>query len=598
MDYLERTRSRIRLNIALSAILFVVLSGAVCRAAGTVLRGSISGTVKADQGEVRGFRVTAHNLQYKLWYTVFTNKGRYTIPQALPGLYDVTVLEPGYLSPALPVQLGPGENRTLDITVARQAPGAGEARPGYVPSESDFGESRSSAKTVFVDRLEDLYTPGPGLDLMKANCFGCHGASFGAMHMNKESYRIGISRMTETGPTDTPNSLNLGRTVLTGPQKDMIAEYLAKNFGPGEPTKRVRVDPPVIDEDVISKAIYVSYDTPPNMAIGPRGERIGANQVDGVVEQAGPVTNWANNYLHDPFIAPDGAIWYGAPVANAMMRLDKKELDPAKRWQTFPVKGTPYVFIHGITADSQGRMYWAEINGGQLGELDPATGKQIRHFTPERGAMLQVATDQSDNIWFGMVKGGHMGKLDAKTRRVYEWPTPTPDNGIYGLAVDPQGNVWGAGWQKGIATKFDPKTETYTEYMIPNSWGQLRRIGVDSKGIVWFSEYNVGRLGSLDPATGKISEFQLPTRGANPYDVWPDQQDNIWMGDQPQSSLVKFDRNTKKFTYYPEPQLRWSLPKIEIEKNNTIWFGARGLPHITANHFYPDGYTADAPPEP
>ena len=52
-------------------------------------RGTITGTVTADQGEVRGFRVTAHNLQYKLWYTVFTSKGKYTIPQALPGLYDV-----------------------------------------------------------------------------------------------------------------------------------------------------------------------------------------------------------------------------------------------------------------------------------------------------------------------------------------------------------------------------------------------------------------------------------------------------------------------------------------------------------------------------
>src|ERR1035437_5960629 len=121
MDYLERTRSRIRLNTALNAILFVVLSGAVCRAAGTVLRGSISGTVKADQGEVRGFRVTAHNLQYKLWYTVFTNKGRYTIPQALPGLYDVTVLELGYKSPTLPVQLGPGEIKTLNFAITRHA---------------------------------------------------------------------------------------------------------------------------------------------------------------------------------------------------------------------------------------------------------------------------------------------------------------------------------------------------------------------------------------------------------------------------------------------------------------------------------------------
>ena len=64
-------------------------------------RGTLSGTVTADQGAVVGFRVTVHNLTYKLWYTVFTVKGHYTVPQALPGSYDVIVLEKGYTSPTM-----------------------------------------------------------------------------------------------------------------------------------------------------------------------------------------------------------------------------------------------------------------------------------------------------------------------------------------------------------------------------------------------------------------------------------------------------------------------------------------------------------------
>ena len=41
----------------------------------SVTRGSLSGAVTANQGAVVGFRVTAHNLTYKLWYTVFTREG-------------------------------------------------------------------------------------------------------------------------------------------------------------------------------------------------------------------------------------------------------------------------------------------------------------------------------------------------------------------------------------------------------------------------------------------------------------------------------------------------------------------------------------------
>jgi len=584
------------------AALFLFAAGLTAQNAPA--RGTLSGSVTADQGQVIGFRVTVHNLNYSLWYTVFTNKGHYTVPQALPGRYEVTVLERGYQAPTLVVDLAPGESKTVDITVKNLATKpAGAQGAATEAMQSAMMGGNVSPNTVWVNTFDELYPPGPGRDLLKTDCTGCHGAQFGTMHFTQAAFRAGIAVMTETGPTDNPFVTNLGHTYLTGAQKEEIAAYLAKNFGPGTPDKRIKVDPPPIDEDALAKAIYVSYDIPDNFPRPPfHGDKVGADMVDGVVPQdvyASPSGFTATQILHDPFIAPDG-IWYANPTANAIIHLDPKQLDPNRRYKVYPIKGHPYTYAHGITMDTKGHLYWAEITGGQLGELDPATGKQIRHYMPHPGAMLQVATDKDDNIWFGMVKGpGGVGKLDAKTRAIHQWQTPTPDNLIYGLAVSPKdGTVWGAGYSKGQVTKFDPKTEEYTEYYAPSSWGEIRRIGVDSKGIVWFSEYVTGYLGSLDPATGKMTEYRIPAQGSNPYEVWPDKDDKIWISDQPQSSLIKFDPDTKKFTFYPEPQLNWSLPKIEVEKNNTIWFGARFLPHITANHFHPNGYSTDAPPEP
>ncbi|OFW02097.1 MAG: hypothetical protein A3G20_01975 [Acidobacteria bacterium RIFCSPLOWO2_12_FULL_59_11] len=262
------------------------------------------------------------------------------------------------------------------------------------------------------------------------------------------------------------------------------------------------------------------------------------------------------------------------------------------------LKGTTSVVLHGITVDSKGRPYWAELQTGMLGELDPRTGRQIRHTVPMPGSMLQVVADKDDNIWFTNYRGGTFGKLDAKTRQIHMYASPTPDNGLYGLAADQQGNIWGAGCIKGTVAKWDKATESVVDYMVPNSWGMIRRIGVDSKGIVWFSEHHTSILGSLDPGTGEITEYKMPLQGSHPYDAWPDKNDNIWTADQSHGSLVKFDPKTKKWTYYPETQLHQSVPKIEVEENNTIWYGSRGVPHLTANHFYPDGYTANAPPLP
>jgi hypothetical protein len=40
------------------------------------------------------------------------------------------------------------------------------------------------------------------------------------------------------------------------------------------------------------------------------------------------------------------------------------------------------------------------------------------------------------------------------------------------------------------------------------------------------------------------------------------------------------------------------VPKVEIEANNTVWLGSRFTQHIVAIHFYPHGYSANAPPLP
>src|SRR5579863_6464093 len=283
-------------------------------------RGQLSGTVTTDEGSVVGFRVTVHNLTYKLWYTVFTVKGHYTVPQALPGSYDVLVLEKGYTSPTLRIDLAPGEEKTADIAVKRigERPAGAQGASTEGMNAAAFGP-RIAANTVWVNTMDDLYPPGPGRDLLKANCTGCHGPEFGTMHRTKEGYRIGIARMTETGPTDNPFGTNLGHTYLTGAQKDLIAEYLATNFGPGTPDKRLKVDPPILDEDALAKAIYVSYDIPDNFPRPPfKGERIGADEVDGVTAQdpwvGTPEGRPVPQLLHDPFIVPDG-VWYANPTA-------------------------------------------------------------------------------------------------------------------------------------------------------------------------------------------------------------------------------------------------------------------------------------------
>jgi hypothetical protein len=107
--------------------------------------------VTANEGSVGGFRVTAHNLNYKLWYTVFTVKGHYTIPQALPGAYDVSVLERGFTSPTLRIALAPGEDKTADIALEKIGSGGGATQGASTEGmAAAMGGPGVRANTVWV----------------------------------------------------------------------------------------------------------------------------------------------------------------------------------------------------------------------------------------------------------------------------------------------------------------------------------------------------------------------------------------------------------------------------------------------------------------
>jgi len=528
-------------------------------------RGTITGTVTADQGKVVAFRVQAHNLNLQLWYTVFTNKGHYTVPQALPGEYEVFVDMGTYDSPRTALQLGPDETKTADFAIKKRAPATAGG------GEEGGAAAKEPAKIEYVNSMEDMYPPGPALDLLKANCIGCHAetfSNFGHYHLDKAGYLKGIEHMTETGPGYNPFVLALGRTVINKEKKELMADYLAKNFGPGMPEKRLRVDPVQLDEEAASKAIYVSYDIPKDLPISRGGDKLGAPMIDGAIEQLPFPKEGRTHHMGSSFISPvDGNIWFSSRTSSSMLRLDPKQ-QSADRWKNYPIKGDVYVHPDGIGVDKRGHVFWAELKTGRLGELYPATGKQIRYSLPEQaGALHEAVVDKDGNVGFDLIYGALFGRLNPATGVIHMYPTPTPDNGLYGMVIDQQGNMWAAGWQKGTINKWDVNTEAVKEYPVPHSWGQIRRIGVDSKG-------------------------------AQPYDAWPDKDDNIYMGDAAHNMIVKFDQKTRKFSYVPMPQPGQSINKFRVADDNTLWFGSRAVKIVTGVHFYPNGYTADAPPLP
>src|SRR5260221_10110272 len=142
--------------------------------------GTISGTVTADRGDVRGLRVKARDTAHRISYVVFTNKGRYQIANLPRASYEVQVLEADFMSTPQTVDLK-GPSATANLTIKAKAPmaaqGAGAAaaagQEGYRGASSP--PVNASGEAVELVDFDTLYPPSHARDVMLRECFGCHG---------------------------------------------------------------------------------------------------------------------------------------------------------------------------------------------------------------------------------------------------------------------------------------------------------------------------------------------------------------------------------------------------------------------------------------
>ncbi len=552
-------------------------------------RGTIRGTVTADQGQVSGFRVTARNFLYRIRYTVYTRDGRYEIPQALPGRYEVYVVEDGYNSPKPAADLSAGGSASVDIAVTKN-----EQRvlaPSIVAAET----LRPTA--VQEVSYDELYPPGPARDILERTCIPCHNNdALNRYHRNEQGWRDAIQLM-RNGHFFNGES-PLGHTQMLAADVDLLAKYLAANFGLNSPNRTLKREWIPRDEQALSKAIFVEYEIPEDMP-HPTPIGTGASPFAFDINGKMAVGSEPMQIIHDAFYAKDtGMVWLSTMTASAITSINPREQDPGKRWKFYPLK--EHAFANGLAQDSKGHIYFTEVGEMKLGEIDQETGKIREYPAPGIGDLHSIFVDPQDNVWMGAMETSFFYKLDAKTQRMSYWSAPTPDSSIYSMAMDQKGMVWGLGYAPGLVIQFDPATWKFTEYKIPTVPAGNRRMRVRSDGMIWFTETAGHKLAYLDPSTGKFKEYEFPVYNTRPYEVWEDRsQKYMWCTDDYNSALVKLDPLTGKTTYYPLPNLRWSVPKVETEPNNTAWFGSRG-PGVSAGayHFYPEGYSANAPPEP
>ena len=149
-------------------------------------------------------------------------------------------------------------------------------------------------------------------------------------------------------------------------------------------------------------------------------------------------------------------------------------------------------FMYGVAVDSKGTGFWADLAGGNIGEMDPKTGDVKLYPVPSHNAgPRRINMNEKDELWFGENYAFKIGMFDTKTKQFKEWDDPTPWDAVYDAVRDKTGYVWAAGWTTGLVSRLNPTTGMIVQYLLPGFDAEIRRVSVDNsvdRPIFWAGE--------------------------------------------------------------------------------------------------------------
>jgi len=245
---------------------------------------------------------------------------------------------------------------------------------------------------------------------------------------------------------------------------------------------------------------------------------------------------------HDVAPAQDGGVWYTAQASGELGWLDPKT--GKTRHVALGEGSSP----HGVIVGPDGAPWVTDSGLNAIVRVDPKTDEVRRYPLPASSgyANLNTATfDRRGVLWF-TGQSGVYGSVDPKTGKVRVFRAPR-GAGPYGITTTPAGAVYYASLAGSYLGRIAVRSDKATVLTPPTPDQGTRRAWSDSKGRIWISEWNAGQLGLYDPAARRWREWRLPGQSPMAYAVFVDDRDKVWLSDFGSNSLVRFDPVTEKF---------------------------------------------------
>jgi virginiamycin B lyase len=296
----------------------------------------------------------------------------------------------------------------------------------------------------------------------------------------------------------------------------------------------------------------------------------GAQQVE-IQEWTVP---YENSRPRDPYVAPDGKIWFVGQRTHYVARFDPATGEFKKH--DLPPQAGP----HNLIVDDKGVVWYAGNRVANIGRLDPKTG-EIKTFPMPDSAARDPHTllfGREGQIFFTVQGGNYIGRFTPSSGEVKLAKVATPRARPYGIEVDSKGTIWANLFGTNKLATVDPHTMAITEIDLPDAGARGRRIAITSDDKIWYVDYARGYLGRYDPATGQFKEWRNPGGAqSRPYAMTVDDKDRLWFvetGPSP-NTLVGFDPKSEQFFSVTAIDSGAGAVRHMVfhEPTGMIWFG-------------------------
>ena len=162
---------------------------------------------------------------------------------------------------------------------------------------------------------------------------------------------------------------------------------------------------------------------------------------------------WKKTGTRDPFVAPDGKVWFCGQGGNYVANLDPSSGE-FKRYDV-PEKSHP----HNLIIDKNGFVWYAGNRNAHIGKLDPSDGSIVQYPMPDPDAKdpHTLVFNQEGNIWFTVQNSNFIGHLNTTSGEVRLVAVPTARSRPYGIKIDGQNRPWVVLFGTNKLAMVDPK---------------------------------------------------------------------------------------------------------------------------------------------